>query len=393
MVTLGIGKKYLRFFVRTTDERWVLLQGGRRSGKSFACHKWIHFLASCRPITILCVAATYPALQWMIDDFKRATGLEVTGSANYGFNCLLSNGSRYIFKAFDNYTKVQGTTCDVLYLEEALNISTEIINTLSMSVTRQIFACFNPTRNSDIFEHSNKNNLLVTTWKDNSYLTDLQIEEFENIKKRALRPGASIMDEYAYRVYYLGEFANMSGRVFPLVYTIDGEEFDRLPVKPLYGLDFGFVESKDQTAMVAIKIFNNCLYVKELIYDNADLTSDKKLAFRIADLGIDLYDNIVADYGGLGKTRIHNLVTAMDGTWVESGINHGFSIMNAKKGKVVDGIQKMLNYDKIFVTDTSVNLRRELDGYELNAEGKPKGDDHLIDATRYAVTSWSLVND
>ena len=393
METLGIGKKYLRFFVRTTDERWVLLQGGRRSGKSFACHKWIHFLASCRPITILCVAATYPALQWMIDDFKRATGLEVTGSANYGFNCLLSNGSRYIFKAFDNYTKVQGTTCDVLYLEEALNISTEIINTLSMSVTGQIFACFNPTRNSDIFEHSNKNNLLVTTWKDNSYLTDLQIEEFENIKKRALRPGASIMDEYAYRVYYLGEFANMSGRVFPLVYTIDGEEFDRLPVKPLYGLDFGFVESKDQTAMVAIKIFNNCLYVKELIYDNADLTSDKKLAFRIADLGIDLYDNIVADYGGLGKTRIHNLVTAMDGTWVESGINHGFSIMNAKKGKVVDGIQKMLNYDKIFVTDTSVNLRRELDGYELNAEGKPKGDDHLIDATRYAVTSWSLVND
>ena len=393
MVTLGIGKKYLRFFVRTTDERWVLLQGGRRSGKSFACHKWIHFLASCRPITILCVAATYPALQWMIDDFKRATGLEVTGSANYGFNCLLSNGSRYIFKAFDNYTKVQGTTCDVLYLEEALNISTEIINTLSMSVTGQIFACFNPTRNSDIFEHSNKNNLLVTTWKDNSYLTDLQIEEFENIKKRALRPCASIMDEYAYRVYYLGEFANMSGRVFPLVYTIDGEEFDRLPVKPLYGLDFGFVESKDQTAMVAIKIFNNCLYVKELIYDNADLTSDKKLAFRIADLGSDLYDNIVADYGGLGKTRIHNLVTAMDGTWVESGINHGFSIMNAKKGKVVDGIQKMLNYDKIFVTDTSVNLRRELDGYELNAEGKPKGDDHLIDATRYAVTSWSLVND
>lgn len=393
MATLGIGRKYLRFFVRTTDERWVLLQGGRRSGKSFACHKWIHFLASCRPITILCVAATYPALQWMIDDFKRATGLEVSGSANYGFNCLLSNGSRYIFKAFDNYTKVQGTTCDVLYLEEALNISTEIINTLSMSVTGQIFACFNPTRNSDIFEHSNKNNLLVTTWKDNSYLTDLQIEEFENIKKRALRPGASIMDEYAYRVYYLGEFANMSGRVFPLVYTIDGEEFDRLPVKPLYGLDFGFVESKDQTAMVAIKIFNNCLYVKELIYDNADLTSDKKLAFRIADLGIDLYDNIVADYGGLGKTRIHNLVTAMDGTWVESGINHGFSIMNAKKGKVVDGIQKMLNYDKIFVTDTSVNLRRELDGYELNAEGKPKGDDHLIDATRYAVTSWSLVND
>lgn len=390
--TIGISRKYLRFFVATSHQRWVLLQGGRRSGKSFSCHKWIHFLSSVEPLTVLCVAASVPALRWMIDDFRRATGLDVHGSMDYGFTCVLSNGTRYIFRAFDSYTKVQGTTCDILYLEEALNIPTEIVNTLAMSVTKQIFACFNPTMNSDILLHSNGDNLLVTTWRDNDYLTDSQIEEFENIKKKALRPCASIMDEYSYRVYYLGEFANMSGKVFNLIYTISNEEFDNIHVRPLYGLDFGFVESRDQTALVAIKIFNNCLYVKELLYDNT-LTNDKKLADKLYNLGIDVYDNIVADYGGLGKTRIHNLVTAADGSWAEEGINAGFSIMNAKKGKVIDGIQRMLNYDKIFVTESSVNLRKEFDGYELTAEGKPRGEDHLIDAVRYAVNSWLLVND
>lgn len=390
---LEIGDKYLKFFLLNHTSRWKLLQGGRRSGKSFACHKWLHFLASSQCLTLLYVAPSFPALRWMIDDFQRATGLVVRGSAVYGFSCELSNGSRFVFRAFDDYTKVQGTTCDILYLEEALNIPMDIISTLSMSVTSQIFACFNPTRTSPLLSYSNGSNLLITTWKDNPYLTPSQVEEFEEIKRRALRPTASILDEYAYRVYYLGEFASMSGRVFPLVYTCEDEEWEHIPKKPLYGLDFGFVESRDKTALVGIKIWDNCLWCKELIYDSAELFSDKKLAFRLSDLGLSEWDNIVADYGGLGKTRIRNLITAEDGRWEEEGINHGFSIMNARKGKVVDGIQKMLNYDKIYCTSSSTNLRREFDGYELNNGGKPLGDDHLIDATRYAVTSWNLVND
>ena len=392
---LGISKKYLKFFVENNESRWVLIQGGRRSGKSFSVIKWLWFLASATPnSTVLFVAASFPALQFLMNDFQRATPLKIEGSTVYGYNCTLSNGSRFLFKSFDDFTKTQGSTADFLYLEEALNIPVDIVTTLSMSVTRQIFACYNPTKKSDLDRYISKDgsNHIVTTWKDNDFLTVEQRNEFESIKTRAMKPTATTMDIYAYKVYYLGEYGEMSGKVFNLIYNCSDDEFDRVPVKPLYGLDFGFVQSKDQTAFVAVKIWNNEIYCKELIFDNGSLYNDKKLAFALSDIGINEYENIVADWGGLGKTRIKNLVTAGNGDWVEDGINHGFSVMNAKKGKIIDGIQKMLNYEKIYVTSTSENLRREFDRYELNPSGAAKGEDHLIDAVRYAVNSWDIVN-
>lgn len=390
---LGISKKYLRFFVNNHGSRWVMLRGGRRSGKSFSVIKWLWFLASAKAGSIFYMcAASFPALQLLMNDFQRATPLKVEGSTIYGYQAVMSNGSKFIFKSFDTYEKTQGTTCDYLYLEEALNIPIDIITTLSMSVTQQIFACFNPTKKSGLERYVNKDqsNLLLTTWQDNEYLTDAQREEFEAIKRRALAPNASIMDKYAYEVYYKGNYAEMSGKVFQTIYTCTDDEFDRIPVRPLYGLDFGFVESRDMTALVAVKIHNNCVYAKELIYDNGNLINDKALAHRLSELGINEYEQVVADYGGLGKTRIHNLVTAGDGSWSDADICHGFNVMNAKKGKVVDGIQQILNYDKIFFTESSYNLRAEADGYELTPEGKAKGDDHALDAFRYAVMTWSI---
>lgn len=392
---LGIGKKYLRHFVMNHGGRWILLQGGRRSGKSFAIHKWLHFLASAQRVTVGMVAASYPALQLMIADFQRATGLVVTGNAIFGHSCVLSNGSVFMFRAFDEPTKVQGTTYDILFIEEALNIPQQVVSVLSMSVTGSIFAAFNPTKKSYLDEYllKDKSNLLVTTFKDNPHLTEAQIEEFEHIKTRALRPTASLLDKYNYAVYYKGEFGNMSGKVFKFIYTISDEEYASLPAKEMYGLDFGFTvsEQSDATALVGCKIHNNCVYYKQYIY-STQLASNKELALRMADIGLDVYSPIAADYGGLGATRIRSLVSADNGTWTEAGISSGFSVQNAVKGKVIDGLNAMNQFDKIYVTESSVEMRGEFDNYELNAEGRPKSGsaDHAIDAARYATMSYHI---
>ena len=390
---LNISKKYLRFFVKNTDSRWILIQGGRRSGKSFSVIQWLWFLASATHGSIvMMVAASYPALQLLMSDFQRATPLKIQGSLTEGYNCTLSNGSKFLFRSFDSYEKAQGSTCDYLYLEEALNIPMDVITTLSMSVTKQIFACYNPTKSSEIDRYilPDHSNHIVTTFKDNDYLTQAQREEFEEIKNRAMKPTASILDIYAYTVYYKGDYSNMSGKVFPVIYTCEDDEYDRIPSRELYGLDFGLVESKDMTTLVGCKVHNNCLYLKEYLYDNGSLYNDRKLAFALHNLGINEYNDIVADYGGMGKTRITNLVTAQDGEWTEPEICHGFSVSNAKKGKIIDGIQRMLNYDKILVTESSTNLRKEMDNYELKPSGEPTGKDHAIDAARYAVNSYSI---
>lgn len=390
--TLNISKKYLRFFVKNTDSRWILIQGGRRSGKSFSVIQWLWFLASATPNSIvMMVAASYPALQLLMSDFQRATPLRISGSLTEGYNCTLSNGSKFLFRSFDTYEKAQGSTCDYLYLEEALNIPIDVITTLSMSVTRQIFACYNPTKSSEIDRYilPDNSNHIVTTFKDNDYLTQAQREEFEEIKRRAMKPTASILDIYAYTVYYKGDYSNMSGKVFPIVYSCEDDEYDRIPSRELYGLDFGFTSGGDKTAMVGVKVHNHCIYVKEYIYSD-ELFNDRQLAFALHNLGLNECVDIIADYGGSGRQRIHNLVTAGDGEWTEPEICRGFSVSNAKKGKVVDGLRTLLNYDKIILTESSTNLRKELDNYELKPSGEPKGEDHLVDAMRYASNSYSI---
>lgn len=394
MNTLGISKKYLRFFVNNINSRHLVIQGGRRSSKSFSVDKWCWFLASGKPKTVLIVTASFPALQLAISDFQRATKLVVTGNAIFGYSCQLSNGSIFQFRSFDTYEKAQGTTCNILVCEEALNISEEVVSTLLMSVTDQVYFVFNPTRQSYIDKYilPDKSNYIITTFRDNEFLTESQIGEFEDMRKRAMSPTASILDVYQWKVYGEGDFSSMAGRVFKLIYTCTDEEYKAIPASELYGLDFGFTESEqsDATALVGCKIYNGKVYYKEYIY-STELASNKALAFRMAELGLDVYSPIVADYGGMGASRIRCLVSADNCQWTEPEIKNGFSIQNAQKGKIIDGLQRMNQYE-IHVTEDSTDLRKELDAYELTKDGKPKNGcaDHAIDACRYATNSYYL---
>lgn len=390
--TLGISRVYLKHFVKCIDSRWVLVQGGRRSGKSFAVYKWLVFLASGKPKTTMVVAATFPALQLAISDFQRATGLVVQGNAVFGYSVTMGNGSRFLFRSFDVPEKAQGTSCDTLYLEETLNIPEQVVKVLAMSVTGQIYCCYNPSRKSylDDYVKPDGSNRIVTTFKDNPWLTDEQREEFETMKRRALSPSAGILDIYNYRVYYCGEFSSMSGRVFKQVFNCTDEEYTKVPAVEVFSLDFGFTasEQSDATALVGVKIHEGKLYAKEYLY-GTDLTDNKTLALRMAKIGLDENSYIFADTGGLGRTRLRALITADDYSWTEPEIRNGFNICAVVKGKILDGLNQLNQYE-IYVTDTSCNLRREMDNYELTNEGKPKSGcaDHALDCVRYSCVSY-----
>lgn len=333
-------------------------------------------------------AATAAQLQATIQDLQDCLGLIVTGSKTYGDHCILPNGSLWQMRNFDDFSKCVGQKCDYLFLNEAVNLDEQSFGTLIQGVRRAIILNYNPTRKCwvDKYIKEDKSNLLITTWKDNPYLTPEQIAEFEAIKTRAQSPTATVFDKYSYEVFYKGVFTNMSGKVFGSVYTCTDEEFDRIPVPPSYGLDFGLVDSKDKTCLIAAKVYEGCLYGKEIIY-SSHLSNNKDLAFRMAEQGLDCYDQIFGDYGGLGKERMKALCSAGDYEWTEPEICRGFNILNAKKGRIIDGLNKMLQYDKIVLTESSENLRLEMDRYEITDEGKGKGQDHAVDAFRYATVS------
>lgn len=390
-ITLVPPKKYLKFFVeRYNESRYILLQGGRRSGKTYATLKWLYFLASGKQKKeIMVAAASASQLAATIQDFQDCLGVLVTGNKIYGDHYMLPNGSIFVFRNFDEYTKCVGQKCDILFLNEAVNLDEKSFGTLVQGVRHSIYLNYNPTRTCwvDKYIEKDKKNLLITTWKDNPYLPDWQKQEFEDIKKRAQSPTATIFDRYAYEVFYLGNFTEMSGKVFTMISTITDDEFDKVPVAPAYGLDFGFVDNKDFTCVIACKLYEGTLYAKQLIA-SGHLANNKDLAFALHDAGLDCYDTIYADYAGLGKERIKKLATAGDYEWTEPEIKNGFNIVNAKKGRVIDGLQRMLQCDKICVTESSEILHLELDRYEITPEGKEASKhQNTVDALRYAFIS------
>lgn len=360
------------------------------SGKSFSILQWLYFLSSGKEAeTNLVVCSSYPNLQNIIQDYQRSCGMTVEGSQIYGYNSVLPNGSRFIFKAYDDYTKCQGSSCTRLYVNEVLNVDEAIVTTLCMSASKQIYMDYNPTKKSfvDKYIQPDKSNFLKTTYLDNPHLPPEQIFEFDQIRLRAMSPTATVLDRYAYQVYVLGEFSSMAGKVFKQIWNCTDDEYTNIRATEIYGLDFGWTDNNDKSVLIGAKIFNNTLYLKEYVFSDT-LSKDYDLAWALVDSGVTPYDTVFADYGGMGKTRITNLVTANNGEWSESPINKGFNIANAVKGRVIDGIQKMLQFERIYVTDTSIHLRDEMDRYELNEDGKEVGKhQNCVDAARYAAVS------
>ena len=393
--SLGIGETYLRFFVANIESRYIVNIGGRRSGKSFATAKWLRFLASGKPIKILVIAATFPALQLVIEDFQNATGLTVSGSLIYGYSCRMANGSVFQFRAFDNPTKAQGTTADIIWFEEFLNIPEEVVRVASMSCTGQLYFTANPTKKTrliDDYVNADGSNYLKTTYRDNPYLTDEQRNEFESIKLRAQQPNATLYDVFCSRVYCDGEFGDLVGRCFEKLQYNTYTDYKQVPTEEAVFVDLAF-GGADKTAICGFKMYQNKLYVHTYAYKTGTLNA-KELAFDLVACGFNSYTPIFADYGGVGRQILDCLISASQNGefWTENELRNGFSIYNVIKGKVLESLMALMALDAIVLDDSSIDTREEFEGATLNENQQLKGDnDHAIACARYAVNYFHAI--
>lgn len=384
-----ITQKYREFLLRTYDsERHVVLMGGRRSGKTYATFQWLaqvgELLGGCE---ILVVCAEYAPLQRTMEDFVGAVGVTPHGSLVHGYTATTAGNVRWKFAHFASAEKAQGTKCDYLFVNEAVNVPHEVITALLPAVRRQAYYNFNPTAKGWLNDYMTEANTLRTTWRDNPHLTEEQREIFEEYKRRAESPTASVIDRRAYAVYYLGEFADYGGKIFGGVERCSVEQYRNISAPEFYGLDFGFAatENSDPTVLIGCKIFAGRVYAHQYIYE-VGLVRDEDLGAKLLACGIENTTPIYCDYGGLGATRIRALRTAGEGRW-QGALAAGFAVQNAIKTEILDGIGVILAYDGITITETSKALEMELEEYRLNERGKLEGADHGIDAMRYAVVT------
>lgn len=369
------------------EKQNILLQGGRRSGKTYSTFHFINDVCGMIPnINVMVVCGSYPQLQATMQDFTDCLGVSVKGNVVNGYSARTGQNMLWQFRNLDAKEKAQGLKCDILFINEAVNVEQEVVETLSVGVRWLKLYNYNPTKKCYIntLIEPDGSNLLLTSWKDNPYLTPEQVAEFEALKERAQRPTATRHDIYMYKVYYLGEFSDMAGAVFGEIEKCTAEYYEQIPVTEVYGVDFGFAMDGDPTTMVGCKIYGKKIYLRQYIYERG-LVNDEELAERMLKCGVNRYSLIFGDYGGAGKGRMTTLITADNGRW-QGALAGGVPMQNAVKGTILDGLGQMLSMDGIVVTEDSVALRDEMDGYELDENGKPHGADHAIDAARYAVT-------
>ena len=205
-----------------------------------------------------------------------------------------------------------------------------------------------------------------TTYEDNiTNLNEKTVQNYERYKKTNPQHYYNMIRGYVTE--------GQRGRIFDDWEQISNKEFEDLPYNSIYGLDFGF--TNDPTALLEIKIHNEKIWCRELIYETG--LTNQMIAQRINDYDID--GRIYADSAepkSIAEIR-----------------KHGINITGADKGK--DSIRAGIDFlksKKIHITSDSENLKKENREYRWaldinkNPKNKPKDEmNHLIDALRYGV--------
>jgi len=351
---------------KINSQRITLLQGGTRSGKTYSTiYFLIDFCLIYSGLEIDIVRDTFTALKataWK--DFKDvliSCDLYNEKYHNKTDHSYRLNGNTINYYGADTPDKIHGRSRDILWINEAHQFPQETIDQLFPRTRHRIIADYNPALGLEhwLDPYIIKYPPLITTYKDNPFLTQAQIEDIESRKD----------NKYWWSIYGSGERATREGAILTN-YEI-GEFDNSLPY--CYGQDYGFTIDPTTLIKVSVDESKKIVYCKEELYSTSAMGADsiyqanKQLIAKPNDL-------IIADSA---EPRL-----------IDDLKRKGLNIQGCEKGagSVTNGLTKLQDY-KIIITQESFNLKKELSNYIWNDKkaGIPvDAFNHLIDPLRYA---------
>lgn len=363
---------------------YKVIQGGMSAGKTFAILTLlaVGYAPSYPESLITVVGLSYPHLeagamrdfQKIMKEVGRWDGAAWNKSAKtYTF----PNGSVIEFKSLDHMS-ARGPRRDVLFVNEANGVDYETFQELAGRTKDLVIVDFNPTAKFWAHERlveglKNDTSYLILTYKQNEALS---VRERANIESHKPKPGEEPSNWWT--VYGLGQIGSLEGNIYSGWEETTFERISQESRLIRYGLDFGF--SNDETALVAIyEMPDGKLGIVEKIYQKGLLGSQYAEVLRAA--GVDSNVLIVADSA---RPEIIAEIKAA-----------GFRIIGADKnaGSVKRGIDRVCQRQIVYCGE---NLKREYLSYAWRKKrsgeilDEPQdGNDHLMDALRYAVDDLS----
>lgn len=351
-------------------------QGSSRSGKTFNTLLWILAYVYAywdKKITISIVRATLPALKGsVLVDFKEILG--DTFDRHFNKTELIytfSNGTTIEFFSCDSEQKLRGRKRDILYCNEANELTYEMWQQLKLRTTKLAIIDYNPSFSDEHWicdiNKDRRTYHFITTYKDNinplndeSNLPKTIVQEIESLREK---------NPTLWRIYGEGLQAVVDGLVFPTYELID--EIPTQVDRRYIGIDYGY--TNDPTAIVEVAYEGDNLYLREVAYQTHLMTNE--IAHILKGEGLSV----------ISESADPRMVAEL----ARSGVN--IRAVNKYKGSIEAGIAKMQTM-KIHITKDSYNIIKELKNYtyQKNREGRFLNTpidsfNHGIDAVRYVV--------
>jgi phage terminase large subunit len=351
-----------------SDKRFIINQGGSRSSKTYSLCQLIIIYCLTNPNKIVSVIRkTFPTLRGSVmrDFFEIMNDLNIYSEKNHNKTeniYKFDNGSIVEFFGADDSQKLRGRKRDILFANEANELSFDEFQQLNMRTTEKIILDFNP---SDTYSYiydlliRDETILIHSTYKDNPFITDSQIKEIENLKN---------VDENYYKIYCLGERGLPKTTIFT-----HQKIFYQYPEKIndyIMSVDWGY---NHPTCLMKVSYIENKYYCEELIYESYLTSSDFIQKLKI--LGVDKNKLIVADSA---RPEL-----------IEEVRRAGYNITGAIKD-VKEGINSVKSVE-LFIHHESINTIKELQNYKYKTNGElildepVKIHDEAADCIRYAI--------
>lgn len=355
----------------------ISLQGSSRSSKTYNTLIWLIMYCLQKPYTRLSIVrATLPAIKGSVFiDFKeilhRMGIWDENAMHKSEFIYKFANGSWVEFFSTDSEQKLRGRKRDVLFVNEANELSFLEWQQLKMRTTQFTIIDYNPSFSDEhwicALNADKRTYHFISTYKDNPFLEQQVIDEIESLRHK----NASL-----WQVYGLGLQAVIEGLIFKSFKLV--KEIPVTAKRRWFGIDFGF--TNDPTAICEVAVADDTIYIDEIAYNTQMLSSD---IIRVIKEQPD---------------KLKVISESADPRLIQEIYRAGINIHPVKKfsGSIEAGISKMLEYS-IAITERSVNVIKEFKNYtyKQDKEGKWLNApidcyNHAIDAVRYVVMNELL---
>lgn len=350
--------------------RFIVEQGGARSSKTYSIAQIIIHLCITKwqNYTITIARKTLPSLRFtaMKDFFDILRSLNIYHDKyhNRSDNIYRIKTNEISFVSVDDPQKFRGRKHDVVWLNEANELTYEDFRQVNMRMNDLMFLDYNPSEEdhwiyNKILTRANTK-YIKSTYRDNPFLPQSIVDEIELYKKE---------DIHYWTIYGLGERATSPTKIYHNYTIVDRSRFPE-PDEIIYGLDFNFTPQ----SLLEIRIRGGHYYLTQMMYDKQKITKDiiKYMNENIPNKKREIYaDSAEPD-------RIEEIKRA------------DFNIFKAIKD-VTAGIMFVKGL-KLFINSESIDLQNEIRKYswKVDANGKildepVKVDDHLMACMRYAL--------